>query len=1269
MSVAQHRQPLLPPAVTHPSMTGAGGVRRALLIAWIDIRAAWRRPIYIIFTAILLLMILGFVLGNVRVQAGDVTAGGKQAWVNSMFNAAFIDSALLGIFLPFFAAITAGMPLIADADRRVDRMVLATALSARAYVAGRWLGTLVPVTVSVAIYVIAQMLMFNLWPIDDPERSRGAFAMWNFIWPALVFGAPLLFAVSGSSMLLGIWTRQAILVFLLPIAILLGGALFLWGWSPEWLPHWANVLLMQLDPAGNRWLAETWLKADRGVDYYNTQPLALDPIFAASRVAWIVFGGACVWFSASIVSRRMRNVTPAAVAAAAARGTVADIREAAQARAQAAQGAVKAVIAQLGAMGMTMRAPSFLEGTMAILRYETRALLRSPGIWLFTPLIILQIVGSNAVNEVWLGTIRLATSGTLAAGSFNTVTLLLVFLTLFYTVESLSREDRHNTAGIIRASSVPTIAMLAGKILANTVIAAIITAGAFVGCLIVIFIQWMYTGILVPIELGVFFMLWGVVLMPTIIFWCAFIALVNGIVRNRYATYAIGLGALVLTGWLQVRGYLNWATNWHMWGVMAWSDLDRLEFLRPSIVGNRLFILYTAALCSLGAIAFHPRRTRDLQRAIDMLRPAKVGKILLKASPLVIAWLVLGGWVWTESRAGFQGAVMERKGRDYWKRNELTFRDAPLVKIDSVDADVAIFPDARRLEVKGTYILSNQHDKPVVQIPLTPGAHFEHLKWTLNDQPIEPKDKKIEAALPFVENRAGLWVFSLEKPLAKGETAKIGFTWDGVFPNGWTKNGGGVGEYVLPSGVVLTSFSPSMMPSIGYVEGVGVDERNATDPKEPEPDAWKLQKDPLFGSGWGSDVTMRVTGPAAWQLNAVGEPIDEKIDGDRKTVTWKTEHPVRFFNICGGPLEKLAGEGVAVWYNKNHQWNVEVMKDTLEKCRHYFSLWFAPFPRKELRLTEFPSLASYAQGFPGNITFSESIGFLSRPGTGDEVDAVFFVTAHETGHQWWGNMLIPGKGLGGNILSEGMANYSAWMLTRECRGEAAAKHVLREWENTYVDRRSADSERPLVKLSGSRPGDSSVTYDKGGWVFVMLMDHMGRDAMLAGLQEFIAKYQNGPDYPLLQQFVAVMRTHAKDQTAFDAFTKQWFEQVVLPEYKVRDAKITGPEGEPPMWTTTAIIDNVGTGTMTIDVAAEGKKPAVSLADAAAAPKDDAKKADAKPAEPPAPRVMTQVTLGPEGTEQSHAWIEIKTPFAPAKLVVDPDVRVLQVRRKLAEWKP
>ena len=167
----------------------------------------------------------------------------------------------------------------------------------------------------------------------------------------------------------------------------------------------------------------------------------------------------------------------------------------------------------------------------------------------------------------------------------------------------------------------------------------------------------------------------------------------------------------------------------------------------------------------------------------------------------------------------------------------------------------------------------------------------------------------------------------------------------------------------------------------------------------------------------------------------------------------------------------------------------------------------------------------------------------------------------------------------------------------------------------------------------------------------MMMNHpdvMGKDAMLAGLKEFIATYQNGPDFPLLQDFVAVMRTHATNLPAFDAFTKQWFERVVLPEFKLRDVVVTGPVGEPPVWTTTATIANVGTGLVTIDVGAMKAKIA----------------GDEKPQE----RVLTQVTLGPDGTAESTKAIEIKSPFDPESVVVDPNVCMLQTRRKLATWK-
>ena len=65
-------------------------------------------------------------------------------------------------------------------------------------------------------------------------------------------------------------------MFVLPIVLVLGGFFFLWNWSPSWLDLRINRLLMLVDPAGVRWLNETYLKVDRGADFYNTQRIGFD---------------------------------------------------------------------------------------------------------------------------------------------------------------------------------------------------------------------------------------------------------------------------------------------------------------------------------------------------------------------------------------------------------------------------------------------------------------------------------------------------------------------------------------------------------------------------------------------------------------------------------------------------------------------------------------------------------------------------------------------------------------------------------------------------------------------------------------------------------------------------------------------------------------------------------------------------------------------------------------------------------------------------------
>ena len=104
----------------------------------------------------------------------------------------------------------------------------------------------------------------------------------------------------------------------------------------------------------------------------------------------------------------------------------------------------------------------------------------------------------------------------------------------------------------------------------------------------------------------------------------------------------------------------------------------------------------------------------------------------------------------------------------------------------------------------------------------------------------------------------------------------------------------------------------------------------------------------------------------------------------------------------------------------------------------------------------------------------------------------------------------------------------------------------------------------------------------------MLQQEMGRDNILAGLRAFIGKYNPDPDFPVLQDMLAVLRGFAPDTAAFEAFTDQWFHDVVVPEYEFEDvtktlepAAGTGAD----TWVVPGTIQNVGSGEVTVEVAA------------------------------------------------------------------------------------
>lgn len=1189
--------------------------RRIALVAGIDLTHNLKSVIFWVWVALLVLLVWGLSEGPVRIQSGNSDVGGTKSHITSEFAVAWFLSRLVPLIYGFFASVVAGMAVISDDEARVGEVLHATPLRPGEYIAGKFAAVVGTVLAVLAIHIGLMVFFNHVLPAGAAADFRGAFRASNYLRPALLFSVPTIVFITGVAFALGELGRRPILVYFFPVAMLLGCLFFVWSFSPSWLAPWVNTLLMVIDPAGVRWLTETWLRTDRGVAFYNGSSIPVDGVFVANRLLMLGLGFGAVALSGLHFARTLRGAS--AAPSRKRRPVVMRVEEAPQPK------AAPAPERPLAALAMRATRPGLVSGTLAVAGTEFAELVASPGLYLFVPMLVLEAFAPSLIAVGAFDTPLLMTPGTLAATAFNPLTTMTCLLLMFYTVESLSRERHTRLGAISLATPVRTGSILLGKCLANASVGVLVLLAQFVVSIGALLWQWK-----VGIDPRPFGLLWGLLLVPTLVAWTAFIMAVFCVTRNRYASYAVGLVAVFFTGYRQATGGLNWVGNWPLWSAVRWSDISVLEFDRSSLTLNRLFVLGMAAFFVVLTVKFYPRRDVDATRLMHRLRPLPLFKAALWLLPAAILPLVAGSYLWAQIDRGFQGESTRKLQKDYWRKNLATYLDWPLPDVTALDVAVDLDPAGSSLKVDGTVTLTNRREKPIRQIPVSTGVHWRNTRWTLDGRSYKPDD------------RAGLYIFEPAVLLRTGESVKLGFAFDGVFPKGASRNGGGTGEFIMPSGVVMTSFGTSFLPSLGFSEGIGIDDENRYDAKEYPDDFFEGQTESLFGNRAPFRTRVKLSGPADFTLNSVGTATSDGVKDGRRVTVWESDQPVNFLNIVAGRWAVKRGEGTAVYYHKAHGYNVDEMVVAFDAARKYYSEWFAPYPWKELKLSEFPALADYAQGFPTDITFSESIGFLTK--SDPRANAAFMVTAHESAHQWWGNMIAPGRGPGGNVLSEGTAHFSTILLFQQVKGERDRIEFTTRVEDRYARNRRADSERPLVKINGSRDGDTTATYDKGGMVFWMLLNHMGRERMLAGVREFFREYGSNPDHPVLQDFLAVLRRHAADLKAFDAFTAQWFFKVVVPEYKVADPVRKQDKGE---WLVEGTLKNVGTGRMPVDVVACGETRFT-----------EAGKPD------PAYR-ESRVTLEPDAG--GSVKFSIRCPFKPSKIVVDPDVKVLMLRRKSA----
>ncbi len=177
---------------------------------------------------------------------------------------------------------------------------------------------------------------------------------------------------------------------------------------------------------------------------------------------------------------------------------------------------------------------------------------------------------------------------------------------------------------------------------------------------------------------------------------------------------------------------------------------------------------------------------------------------------------------------------------------------------------------------------------------------------------------------------------------------------------------------------------------------------------------------------------------------------------------------------------------------------------------------FGPPPLKRIAISPIPG--SFGQGFPGLIYLS-TVTYLDdaqrkallRKDVSAETFYNSIIHAHETAHQWWGNLVIPAT-YHDDWISEALANYTAMLVLEQKRGAKTLDLMLDEYRRGLLmpgKPTTVESSGPIswgyrLRENGTLDPWRVIIYGKGTWIVHMLRRRMGDDSfmrMLASLRK------------------------------------------------------------------------------------------------------------------------------------------------------------------------
>jgi hypothetical protein len=972
-----------------------------------------------------------------------------------------------------------------DALSRMQPLFYTTPMRKREYLAGRYLGAFA-LNAVVLLGAPIGMALAMLWPGLDPT-TVGPFQASSYVRAYLLFLLPGL--LINSAILYGIaaLTRRALTTYLGVILLYAGyaGAVAL---TSEVLDRRIGALV---DPTGV--VAVLELMRDWSPAEQNTRAVTLSGQLLLNRAIWVTVGLAVLAFTylrfrfAHVATQERRPAGGPDVP------RVADVAQVAPARPPRVARAFDPG-ARLRQVAVVARR-SFSE---IVTGREFQLLVA--GFVLFAIGFGWELASDRFGTPVW------PVTGLVAA--FLTSGLIgipLALVTAFYAGELVWRERDTGIGDIVDATPIADWVPLAGKTLALCAMLVVLQGALLLSGVVLQALQGYFR-----FELGLYVQfLFGIKLVDYVLF-AAVAMLVHALVNQKYVGHLLAVLFHAATLFASRFGVRHTLLVYGADPGMQHSDLNGFgPFVGPYVLLKAYWAGWALLLALLASLLWVRGRDLGLARRLQLARARATPRLLAVAVPALLLVGGAGGAAFYNTNVlhAYQTPEQARTAPAEYERRYKRFEGMPQPKITHVQLRAELHPGARRLDVRGSYVLVNRSDRAIDTV-------LVYLRPQLAPRAME-LDRPVRAVT--ADSAHQTWVFALARALAPGDSVRLRF--DLGFQARGFRNRGAETD-VVENG---TFVEREWFPNIGYQRAAEIDDATARHeqglpPRAPRPPATDARARMTAGSSADADlITLDVVvGTAADQIaSSAGSLRRTWTENGRRYFHFRSDVPTaNTWSVMSGryAVRESTRDGVRiqVLHHPGHAFNADRLLGAAERSLAYYARSFGPAPVRELRIVEFPRYSTRASAFPNQVAHSESFGFLSRveDGTGD-LDTPLLVTAHEVAHQWWGGLVMPANVLGRQVLSETLANYGAMLVLDAAHGRDAVRRFRQLMLIEYLNRRGRGDEPLLTTVD-----NDNVHYRKGAVVMWTLREYLGEERVNAALRALVAKHGNaGPPHP------------------------------------------------------------------------------------------------------------------------------------------------------------